>query len=146
MIIIVSTANKTLALINIFVDRCECETKRIALQILTIRLYEDKEFSSKLLQITFIIIFDYLSRYDRPALISIKPQIHFRIGARKNGNDFLNKITRRTVVIRAQRLIDSRNVVFSLCHEITSDLLKNRLSPAKFLQRCLDHMPDDVIP
>ena len=51
---------------------------------------EDKEFPSKLL----------LSRYDSPALIPIKPHIYFRIGARKNCNDFLNKITRRTVVIR----------------------------------------------
>lgn len=61
---------------------------------------EDKEFPSKLLQITFIIISDHLSRYDSPALIPIKPHIYFRIGARKNCNDFLNKITRRTIVIR----------------------------------------------
>ena len=61
---------------------------------------EDKEFPSKLLQNTFIIISDHLSRYDSPALIPIKPHIYFRIGVRKNCNDFLNKITRRTVVIR----------------------------------------------
>ena len=100
-IIIVSAANKTLALINIFVDRCERKTKRIALQIHTFCLYKDKEFPSELLQITNIIISDHLSRGDCPAFISIKPRFNFRIGTRKNGNNFLNEITRRTIIISA---------------------------------------------